>query len=53
MLAWSHYETEDSRDQPVISRFSVVFLVPRANTEFEPNLHLAFNASNSALLELM
>jgi hypothetical protein len=35
--------------RPIRSRFSVVFLDPRANAEFVPKLHVALHASHAAL----
>jgi hypothetical protein len=36
-------------DRPTRSRFSVVFLGPRANAELVPKFHVALHASNAAL----
>jgi hypothetical protein len=38
-----------SCDRPTRSRFSVVFLGPRANAELVPKFHVALRASNAAL----
>jgi hypothetical protein len=39
-----------SCDRPTRSRFSVVFLGPRANAELVPKFHVALHASHAALL---
>jgi hypothetical protein len=49
LLARSQFASERSCDRPSRSRFSVVFLVPRANTELVLKFHVALHASHAAL----
>jgi hypothetical protein len=49
LLARSQFASGRSCDRPTRSRFSVVFLGPRANAELVPKFHVALYASNAAL----
>jgi hypothetical protein len=49
LLARSQFASGRSCDRPTRSRFSVVFLGPRANAELVPKFHVALRASHSAL----
>jgi hypothetical protein len=49
LLATSQFASWRSCDQPTRSRFSVVFLGPRANAELVPKFHVALHASHGAL----
>jgi hypothetical protein len=49
LLARSQFASGRSCDQPIRSRFSVVFLGPRANAELVPKFHVALHASHAAL----
>jgi hypothetical protein len=49
LLARSQFASGRSCDQPTRSRFSVVFLGPRANAELAPKFHVALHASHAAL----
>jgi hypothetical protein len=49
LLARSHFASGRSCDRPTRSRFSVVFLGPRANAELVPKFHGALHASHAAL----
>jgi hypothetical protein len=49
LLARSHFASGRSCDRPTRSRFSVVFLGPRANAELVPTFHVALHASHAAL----
>jgi hypothetical protein len=48
-LARSQFASGRSYDRPTRSRFSVVFLGPRANAELVPKFHVALYASHAAL----
>jgi hypothetical protein len=48
LLARSHFASGRSSNQPTRSRFSVVFLGPRANAELVPKFHHALHASDAA-----
>jgi hypothetical protein len=48
LLARSQFEFGRSCDRPTRSRFSVVFFVPRANSELVPKFHVALYASHAA-----
>jgi hypothetical protein len=48
LLARSQFASGRSCDRPTRSRFSVVFLGPRANAELLPKFHVALHASNAA-----
>jgi hypothetical protein len=45
LLARSQFASGTSCDRPTRSRFSVVFLGPRANAELVPKVHVALHAS--------
>jgi hypothetical protein len=47
--ARSQFACGRSCDRPARSRFSVVFLGPRANAELVPKFHVALRASHAAL----
>jgi hypothetical protein len=49
LLARSQFASGRSCDRPTRSRFSVVFLGPRANAELVPKFHVALHASHPAL----
>jgi hypothetical protein len=49
LLARSQFASGRSCDRPTRSRFPVVFLVPRANTELVPKFLVALHASYPAL----
>jgi hypothetical protein len=49
LLARSQFASLKSCDRPTQSRFSVVFLGPRANSELVSNFHVALLASHAAL----
>jgi hypothetical protein len=49
LLARSQFASGRSCDWPTRSRFPVVFLGPRANTELVPKFHVALHASHAAL----
>jgi hypothetical protein len=49
LLARRQFASGRSCDQPARSRFSVVFLAPRANAELVPKFYIALHASNAAL----
>jgi hypothetical protein len=49
LLARSQYAFGKSCDRPTRSRFSVVFLGPRADAELVPKFHVALHASHAAL----
>jgi hypothetical protein len=49
LLARSQFAFGRSCDRPTRSRFSVVFLGPRANAELVPKVHVALHASHAAL----
>jgi hypothetical protein len=49
LLARSQFASGRSCDRPTRSRFSVVFLGPRANAELVPKFHVALHASHAAL----
>jgi hypothetical protein len=49
LLARSQFASRRSCDQRTRSRFSVVFLGPRANAELVPKFHVALNALHAAL----
>jgi hypothetical protein len=49
LLARSQFASGRSCDRPTRSRFSVVFLGPRANAELVPKFHVAPHASHAAL----
>jgi hypothetical protein len=49
LLARSQFASGRSCDRPTRSRFSVVFLGPRANTELVPKFHVALHASHASL----
>jgi hypothetical protein len=49
LLARSQFASGRSCDRPTRSRFSVVFLGPRANVELVPKFHVALHASHAAL----
>jgi hypothetical protein len=49
LLARSQFASGRSCDRPTRSRFSVVFLGPRANAELEPKFLVAPHASHAAL----
>jgi hypothetical protein len=48
-LAGRHFESGRSCDRPTRSRFSLVFLGPRANAELVPKFPVALHASHAAL----
>jgi hypothetical protein len=49
LLVRSQFASGRSCDWPTRSRFSVAFLVPRANAELVPQIHIALYASHAAL----
>jgi hypothetical protein len=49
LLVSSQFASGRSCDRPARSRFSVVFLDPRANAELVPKFHVALHASHAAL----
>jgi hypothetical protein len=49
LLARSQFASGRSCDRPTRSRFSVVFLGPRANIELVPKFYVALHASHAAL----
>jgi hypothetical protein len=49
LLARSQFASGRSCDRPARSRFSEVFLDPRANAELVPKFHVALYASHAAL----
>jgi hypothetical protein len=49
LLARSQFASGRSCDRPTRSRFSVVYLGPRANAELVPKFHVALHASHAAL----
>jgi hypothetical protein len=49
LLARSQFASGRSCDWPTRSRFSVVFLDPRANAELAAKFHVALHASHAAL----
>jgi hypothetical protein len=49
LRARSQFISGSSCDRPTRSRFSVVFLCPRANAELVPKFHVALHASRAAL----
>jgi hypothetical protein len=49
LLARSQFASWRSCDRPTRSRFSVVFLGPRANAELVPKFHVALHAFHAAL----
>jgi hypothetical protein len=49
LLARSQFASGRSCDRPTRSRFSVVFLGPKANAELEPKFRVTLHASNAAL----
>jgi hypothetical protein len=49
LLAISQYASGSSCDRPIRSRFSVVFLGPRASAEIVLKFHVALHASHAAL----
>jgi hypothetical protein len=49
LLARSQFAFERFCNQPTRSRFSVVFLGPRANAELVTKFHVALHASHAAL----
>jgi hypothetical protein len=49
LLARSQFASGGSCDRPTRSRFSVVFLGPRANAELLPTLHVALHVPHAAL----
>jgi hypothetical protein len=49
LLASSQHTSGRSCDGTTQSRFSVVFLGPRANVELVPKFHVALHASHAAL----
>jgi hypothetical protein len=49
LLARSQFASGRSCDRPARSRFSVVFLGPRANAELVPKFHVALHAPHAAL----
>jgi hypothetical protein len=49
LQARSQFASGRSCDQPTQSRFSVIFLGPRANAELLPKFHVALHASHAAL----
>jgi hypothetical protein len=48
-LTRSQFASGRSCDRPTRSRFSVVFLGPRANAELVPKVHITLHASHAAL----
>jgi hypothetical protein len=51
LLARSQFTSGRSCDRPIPSRFSVVFLGPRANAELVPKFHVAPHAPHGAPLK--
>jgi hypothetical protein len=49
LLTRSQFASGRSCDRPIRSRFSVVFIVPRANAKLVPKVHVALHASHAAL----
>jgi hypothetical protein len=49
LLARSQFASRRYCDRPTRSRFSVVLLGPRANSELVPKFHFALHASHAAL----
>jgi hypothetical protein len=49
LLARSLFASGRSCDRPTRSRFSMVFISPRANAELVPKFHVALHASHAAL----
>jgi hypothetical protein len=49
LLARSQFAPTLSCDRPTRSRFPVVFLGPRANSELVPKFHAALHASHAVL----
>jgi hypothetical protein len=49
LLARSQFASGRSCDQPIRSRFSVVFLGPRANAELVPKFHVALHSFYAAI----
>jgi hypothetical protein len=49
LLARRQFASRKSCNPPTRSRFSVVFLGPRANAELIPKFHVALHASHAAL----
>jgi hypothetical protein len=49
LLARRQFASRRSCDRSTRSRFSVVFLAPRANAELVPKFHIAMHASQAAL----
>jgi hypothetical protein len=49
LLARSQFASGRSCDRPTRSRFSMVFLSPRANAELVSKFHVALHASHAAL----
>jgi hypothetical protein len=49
LQARSQFASERSCDHPTRSKFSVVFLGPRANAQLLPKFHVALYASHAAL----
>jgi hypothetical protein len=49
LVTRSQFASGRSWDRPTRSRFSVVFLGPRANAELVPKFHVALHASHAAL----
>jgi hypothetical protein len=49
LLARNQFASVRSCDRPIQSRFSMVFLGPRANAELVPKFHVALHASHAAL----
>jgi hypothetical protein len=49
LLTRSQFASGRSCDWPTQSRFSMVFLGPRANAELVPKFHVALHASHAAL----
>jgi hypothetical protein len=49
LLARRQFASGRSCDRPTRSRFSVLFLGPRANAELVPTFHVALHASHGAL----
>jgi hypothetical protein len=53
LLARSQFAFGRSCDRPTRSRFSVVFLGPRANAELVPKFHVALHATRAVLPMVM
>jgi hypothetical protein len=53
LLARSQFASGRSCDRLTRSRFSVVFLCPRANAELVPKFHVALHASSHAALPIV